>query len=79
MVIVPGLRETVGMAERKLTEVTYPDAVPTFGRCSQCRRPFYGSPEKNQEKAARDFYAVFEKHTCDEDASQAAVRESLGN
>ena len=55
---------------RILRDVTYVNAVPTFGRCSQCARLFATSEEAlaNTEQATRAFYLAFERHNCDEDA-----------
>jgi hypothetical protein len=62
--------------QRRLKDIVYKDAVPTFARCNQCGHPFYASAGAldNHEKSTRDFYAAFEKHSCAEDASQSAAR-----
>jgi hypothetical protein len=53
-----------------LRDVTYVNAVPMFGRCSQCGRLFSTSEEAlaNTEPVTRAFYRAFEGHNCDEDA-----------
>jgi hypothetical protein len=58
------------MMARLLKDVTFVNAVPTFGRCNQCGRPFSTSKEAltNTEQATRAFYLAFERHNCDEDA-----------
>jgi hypothetical protein len=58
------------MMARLLRDVTYVNAVPTFGRCNQCGRIFSTSEEAlaNTEQATRAFYLAFEGHNCDEDA-----------
>jgi hypothetical protein len=64
------------MANRRLLGITYIHSVPVYGRCSKCGRPFTTPSDAtaNPLKAMRDFYAVFQGHKCDEDASQAAAR-----
>jgi hypothetical protein len=58
------------MMARLLKDVTYVNAVPTFGRCSQRARLFSTSEEApaNTEQATRAFYRAFERHNCDEGA-----------
>jgi hypothetical protein len=55
---------------RLLRDAAYVNAVPMFGRCSQCGGLFSTSEEAltNTEQATRAFYLAFEGHNCDEDA-----------
>jgi hypothetical protein len=61
-----------------LKDVTYVNAVPTFGRCNQCGRTFATSQEAltNTEQATRAFYRAFEGHNCDEGAGFQATEQS---
>jgi len=63
------------MMARLLRDVTYVNAVPMFGRCSQCGRLFSTSKEAltNTEQATRAFYLAFERHNCDEGAGFQAT------
>ena len=61
---------------RLLRNVTYVNAVPIFGRCSQCGRLFSTSEEAlaNTEQATRAFCRALEGRNCDEGAGfQATV------
>jgi hypothetical protein len=55
------------MANRTLTEMTYIDGAPAFGRCSACGRAFATPADTmaDAEQAARDFYAAFASHECE--------------
>jgi hypothetical protein len=50
-----------------------------IGRCSACGHPFVPSPELRRQSEAqeRQLRDDFEKHTCNEDASQPAERRDL--
>jgi len=53
---------------RTLKDVAYYEAVPTFGRCSQCNKMFTPSLRAaTDEDRARTFYHAFEQHKCEED------------
>jgi len=58
--------------DRELKDRTFLNGVPTYGRCSKCSQPFKTGPEAmtDQKKATKDFYAAFEGHRCEEDASR---------
>jgi hypothetical protein len=66
------------MVKRTLMDIVHIDAVPKFGRCSQCGRSFYTSTVamSNREKATRDFYARFEKHPCLDSRDQSPAGTS---
>jgi len=58
--------------------VTYVNAVPLFGRCSQCGRLFSTSEEAlaNTQQATRAIYLAFEGHNSDEGAGFQATEPS---
>ncbi len=62
------------MVDRTLRDMTYTDGLPSSGYCGKYGRPFATPADAmaNPEQATREFYAAFESHRCDEDASNAA-------
>jgi len=58
--------QTPEMAERTLKDVTYSEAIPTSGRCSECGRPFSTPRDAMADpgRATKDFYSAFVTHEC---------------
>jgi len=56
------LRDQIAtMANRTLKDVTYSDALPISGRCSECGRLFSSPSDTTDDlgRATRDFYTAF--------------------
>ena len=58
------------MVVRTLTDMTYSEAIPMSGRCSQCKQLFTTQPDALADPgdATRDFYIAFWAHECTEQA-----------
>lgn len=56
---------------RTLKDVAYYEAVPIFGRCSQCNKTFAASTTAaTDEERARAFYDAFAGHKCENEPNQ---------
>jgi hypothetical protein len=64
------------MPQKKLRFTKAVNGLGVEGRCEKCQRPFgpFADAAQNPSAANKLLVNEFNKHDCDEDASQAAAR-----